>query len=222
VYLPGARRLQAVRIDPVDGRPSAGPCFAEQVRRACGRIAHLGTQAVDGVGGGLSAVALSPDGRYLSTAGFDGRLPQDPIAILTHATSPATGRLSAAGCLKVSANEEVRSRVRGCRPGRPPLNGVAALAVSPDGRRMAALDTAYDLVSVLVRNPASGDLGRVSGKAGCVGGADAAFGDDALAYPHRSCATGRAFKGTTALTWSPDGRHVYAATERGIVTLRVR
>jgi hypothetical protein len=87
---------------------------------------------------------------------------------------------------------------------------------------MVALDWAYGLVSVLVRNPVSGDLGRVSGKGGCVGDAGAAFGDGALDYPHRSCATGRGLKGASALTFAPDGRTVHVATERGIVTLRVR
>ncbi len=73
------------------------------------------------------------------------------------------------------------------------LESVAAVALSPDGRHLYAVDgTAHDALAVFRRSGATGELAFVGAES------DGANGVDGLANPQ-------------SVTVSPDGRHVYVA-----------
>ncbi|MCY1138278.1 TIR domain-containing protein [Actinoplanes sp. Pm04-4] len=100
----------------------------------------------------VSAVAVSPDGRTLATAGVDARITlweQNPLRVqkqLTGHTGPITGlAFDAASKLVASGSEdhtvalwEVASATRVGAPLTLPGSQVAAIALSPDGSTVAA------------------------------------------------------------------------------------
>jgi DNA-binding beta-propeller fold protein YncE len=80
-----------------------------------------------------------------------------------------------------------------------------SIAISPDDRSVYATSGQHAVVAVLARDPATGALRQLPGAAGCL---SAQPGPGA-------CPTGRAPEEvTTSVVVSPDGRNVYAASDR--------
>jgi DNA-binding beta-propeller fold protein YncE len=93
-----------------------------------------------------------------------------------------------------------------CADRVPALNGVDALAMSPDGRELYAvssgLEPGTDSLVTLQRDPRSGGLRPLPGTRGCV-----------QSLPGRGCPPVAGLEGASAITISPDGRFVYVASE---------
>ncbi len=162
--------------------------------------------------GGSQGVVTSPDGRNVYiTSRLAG-------AVLIFRRDPATGRLSQpqgkAGCISANGTA-VAYRIRQtgtgrkyrypkgkqvCRRGRR-LKGVGDLVISADGRFVYGTSYLSDAVVAFARNPQTGQLTQLPGKAGCIseGG-------------EGGCTVGRRLEDPYGLTISPDGRNVYAAT----------
>lgn len=131
---------------------------------------QAGVEGLEGVRG----IALSPDGKHLYAAGSL----EDAIQVFMR--HPASHTLAEV--------EVLRDGVGGVDG----LDGVEALAVSPDGRSLYGAAPDADAVTAFARDRDTGALGFVEAERDGVGGAD---GLDAA----------------TSVVVSPDGRHVYAA-----------
>jgi DNA-binding beta-propeller fold protein YncE len=174
-----------------------------QLRGARGCVAHLGAGPC-ARGRALArptAVAVSPDGRNVYVAASESN------ALAAFARNPRTGALrqltGAAGCLSQLPGG-------GCLDGRA-LNEPAAVAVSPDGRRVyLAGRRAPSGVAVLTR-ARDGSLSQPAGQAGCVtsGGRD-------------GCAAAVPIHSPEDVAVSPDSSTVFVAALRSnsIVVLR--
>lgn len=151
---------------------------------------------------GAFDVAVSRDGRsvYVAT-GFDFRLDIDAfvtsgVAVFRrNASSGALSQLAGrAGCL-----HQVGERA-GCADGRA-LEGAASLTVSRDGRNVYVASAASNAVAILRRDPRTGSLRQLAGKAGCI--SESGTGG--------ACRDGTGLWGAAAVAVPPDGRHAYAA-----------
>jgi DNA-binding beta-propeller fold protein YncE len=151
---------------------------------------------------GAFDVSVSPDGRnvYVAT-GFDFRLDVDAFVtsgVAVFRRNAATGALQQlsgrAGCL-----HQVGAR-GGCTDGRA-LEGAASLTVSRDGRNIYVAAAASNAVAILRRDPRTGTLRQLAGKAGCI--SESGTGG--------TCRDGTGLWGAAAVTVPPDGRHAYAA-----------
>ena len=91
-------------------------------------------------------------------------------------------------------------RARGCADGRA-LEGAASLAVSRDGRNVYVAAAASNAVAILRRDPRTGALRQLAGKAGCI--SETGTGG--------ACRDGTGLWGAAAVAVPPDGRHAYAA-----------
>jgi DNA-binding beta-propeller fold protein YncE len=140
---------------------------------------------------GAAAVAVSPDGANAYVASFAS----DAVAVLSR--DPATGALSQpagqAGCVNLTGDE-------GCAPGTR-MDGLVALALSPDGEHLYAAARYSRSVIVYDRDPANGSLTRLTSTDGCVAQAAGA-----------GCEQANGLLGPNAVTVSPDGRHVYVGS----------
>jgi DNA-binding beta-propeller fold protein YncE len=174
-----------------------------QLRGTRGCVAHLGAgPCVRGRAlARPSALAVSPDGRNVYVAAAESN------ALAAFARNPRTGALrqlpGARGCLSQLPGG-------GCFDGRA-LNEPAAVAVSPDGRRVyVAGRLAPSGVAVLTR-ARDGSLSQPAGTAGCVssGGRD-------------GCAAAVALHSPEDVVVSPDGSTVFVAALRSnsVVVLR--
>jgi DNA-binding beta-propeller fold protein YncE len=85
--------------------------------------------------------------------------------------------------------------------------GSEAIDVSPDGRNVYVASSRSDAIAVFARNPKSGSLAQLKGKAGCVS-----------AQGKAGCTVVAAFDAPNSVAVSPDGRNVYA-TARDSSTL---
>jgi DNA-binding beta-propeller fold protein YncE len=151
---------------------------------------------------GAFDVAVSPDGRnvYVAT-GFDFRLDFDAfvtsgVAVFRRdRTSGALRQLAGrAGCI-----HHVGARA-GCTDGRA-LEGATSLTISRDGRNVYVAAAASNAVAILRRDPRTGTLRQLAGKAGCT--SETGTGG--------ACRDGTGLWGAASVTLPPDGRHAYAA-----------
>lgn len=133
----------------------------------------------DGIGGvdgldGAVAIAISPDGNHVYAAGLD----EDAIAVFSR--NATTGALTF-----VEVQKDGVGGVDG-------LDGVVAIAISPDGNHLYATGVLEDSVAVFSRNSTTGDLTFVEREKDGLDGVDGLDGADAVKV-------------------SPDGMHVYIA-----------
>jgi DNA-binding beta-propeller fold protein YncE len=167
-------------------QPSNGDgCIAMSAAEGCA-VGHALKGPVD--------LAVSPDGRSVYAAAASS----DTIASLrsdrsSGALTQARGR---AGCIRQSGS-------RRCTAGRT-LDEVWSVAASPDGRNVYSVSSKVNAMGALIRTRASGRLAQLPGRYACFirGGG---FG----------CPEGRGLTVAVAVTVSPDGRNVYAASEDG-------
>jgi DNA-binding beta-propeller fold protein YncE len=138
-------------------------------------------------------IAITADGRgvYVASSVSDG------IAILRRdrETGALGQRRGRAGCISQSGGGGR------CAVGRA-LDEVWGVAVSPDGRNVYAVSAKVNMLAAIARNRSTGALAQLPGRYGCfirAGG----FG----------CPEGRGLTVAVAVTVSPDGRNVYAASE---------
>jgi 6-phosphogluconolactonase (cycloisomerase 2 family) len=140
-----------------------------------------------------TGLVVTPDNRhvYVAATGSD--------AIAAFRRNSFTGALTQLadpdGCVSDTGTSG------NCIAGRA-LVGPVAVAVSPDGRHVYATSQASKAVTAFVRNKLAGTLTPIAGPTGCV---RLAAGDD--------CAVGIALDRPYAVVVSPDGRHVYVASE---------
>lgn len=138
-------------------------------------------------------LAITADGReiYVASSISDG------IAVLhrDRATGALTQSPGRAGCISQGGGGGR------CAGGRA-LDEVWGVAVSPDGRNVYAVSAKVNTLAALARDESSGTLTQLPGRYGCFirGGG---FG----------CPEGRGLTVAVAVTVSPDGRNVYAASE---------
>jgi len=142
---------------------------------------------------GASQLALSPDGRfaYVAASGSNG--------VSWFERDPATGALSAKGCVKHTFGFGER-----CVAGYA-LDGAAGIAVSPDGKHVYVAAERSGAVSTFTRDATSGALTED----GCVSDT----GSDG------QCADGTALAGADGVLVSNDGADVYVTSaQSGSVT----
>jgi DNA-binding beta-propeller fold protein YncE len=175
-----------------------GTAGGERARRLQGASSALARDRTCATGRGLfgvTDVALSPDGRNAYVGSAEG------LAIFDIAVPGGLmQKRGAAGCLTRTGTDRTTGR-RSCGRARG-LDAVSSVAVSPDGRTVYV--TTVDVL-VFRRDPRTGALTQIAGRAGCVaatrvgeGGAD--------------CVADPAVDGATSLALSPDGRNAYAAS----------
>ncbi|HEX5911263.1 MAG TPA: hypothetical protein VFY44_12285, partial [Thermoleophilaceae bacterium] len=175
---------------------------APRGRRECPRAAR----ALRGV----RWLALSPDGRnlYASSPAND--------AIAAFARNPRTGGLTQLPGGDACIEDRLARRGSGCPTGVG-LNYPRTIAISPDGlNAYVASDTADsvipgdpadgDAVSAFARDPRTGALRQLPGKAACI--------KDTIARSVTACETiGRGLLDAFNVSVSPDGKHVYVASD---------
>jgi lactonase family protein with 7-bladed beta-propeller len=138
-------------------------------------------------------VAVSPDGRNVYAS--------SPISntIAVFARSARTGALrqlhGRTGCLNPTGRYGC-GRARGLRT-------ASGIEVSGDGRNVYV--QSLEALAVFRRDPRTGALRQLPGKAGCVG-------DRPRERSRQGCAAGRALAAQFDLTLSPSGRFVYVAS----------
>ena len=173
-----------------------------QLPGTAGCIAQEETGGTCGVGRalrGATSIAISPDGRNVYATG------QEEGGLAIFRRDPRTGALTQPdgrrGC--VSENGPYVD----CR-GAIDFYGVLGVAVAPDGRAVYAIGD--DLVAIFRRDPRSGDLSQLPGKAGCI--AEQGY--------RGKCEDGVALNDGVGIAISPDGRYIYGASlASGAVTV---
>src|SRR6266516_4756054 len=172
-----------------------------------GAIAQLrGTDAcvsASGTGGacakgtalvGPRSLGLSPDGKSLYFPATTA------AAVAVFARNQTTGGLKqlagTSGCISDSGTNGA------CAVGRA-LAGARSAAVSPDGTSVYVASYFSDAVAVFSRNPTTGALTQLAGRAGCVSDTGTSG----------ACADGIALDGARTVVVSPDGKNVYVAAE---------
>jgi DNA-binding beta-propeller fold protein YncE len=162
---------------------------------AAGCISDTGTgPCADGRAlSGAQGVAVSPDGKSVYAAAFNG----NGVAILNRNTS--TGALNqpggTGGCIS-------QGGAGSCAAGHA-LSSVIAVAVSPDNKNVYAV-TFSNAVVRLDRNTTTGALTQPAGAAGCISQTGAG-----------PCADGHGLKTPVSVTVSPDGKTVYVTSTGG-------
>jgi WD40 repeat protein len=156
--------------------------------------------------GAFTAIALSPDGRSLYSAGYvDG----STYAIARFDRDPTTGALTYRGCITDHAgagNCDVIPGANGSDPVRP-LYGVRGIAISPDGDSVYAVG--YYAIARFDRNSTNGTLAYH----GCISGATRSGVHSCQKIPTATLdGNGSGMGFPTALAVSPDGGSVYVTS----------
>jgi DNA-binding beta-propeller fold protein YncE len=181
-----ARNARAGELAQLDG---AAGCIAEA---GDGMTCTGGTALV-----GPRMVTVSPDGKSV----YIGSRDSDAVAVFArNLTTGALAQLNGpAGCIAEYGDGVA------CTVGTG-LREAVFLTVSPDGANLYIASQLSDAVAAFSRNAMTGGLTQLPGVAGCVSDDGS---DDGT--PMR-CAHGNGLLGAIAVTVSPDGRTVYAAS----------
>lgn len=175
-----------------------------QAAGTAGCIAETATDScLDGKGlSGVRGIAISPDDRNVYIGAVNG----DSVAVLDRDLASGTLSQSAGtdGCVSLSGSGGA------CATGRG-LNGPGTPAVSPDGRNVYVPGDHSDAIAVFSRDGSSGDLSQLSGSDGCV--SETGSG---------GCADGEGLLNPRSAVVSPDGKHVYSASQQGAVAAFAR
>jgi DNA-binding beta-propeller fold protein YncE len=178
-----------------DGTPGG-----ERARRLR-QSAEIGRDTSCAIGRGLfgvTSLALSPDGRDAYVGSADG------LAIFDRdrAGGGLTQKAGEAGCITNNGSQRgATTRTKSCATARG-LFQVSSLTVSPDGRNVYV--TSVDVLA-FKRDPRTGALTQMTGRAGCVGATTSGEGGtDCVADPE--------IAGATSIVATPDGRQVYASS----------
>jgi DNA-binding beta-propeller fold protein YncE len=156
-----------------------------------GCVSEDGTMGTCDLGDGLNgatAVAVSPDGRNVYVASFDGD------AVASFERDPATGALNQIDCWSEDGSGG------DCLDGKA-LDDPFGVAVSPDGRSVYVASATSGAVAVFERDVVSGQLTQPADATGCIS-------DDGTAG---ECADGTALAGATSVAVTTDGLNVYVA-----------
>lgn len=162
--------------------------------------------------GGVDALAVSPDGRYVYAGaqdsaavstlarGDDGLL--TPLAAVVTTTVGGRSRQEY-GCVQGQVLPGAPSP--GCATTQGALEGVDALAATPDGRNLYAASYGssggQDSIVAFARDARTGALTPLRGPGGCL-----------QSRPARICSASEpGLEGAAALLVSPDGRFLYVA-----------
>lgn len=176
--------------------PSTRACVAADAASPCA--------TTDPAVSGADALAVSADSRFVYVGASDtasvSAFARGRGGLLVPLARHLGGGYS--GCV---AGEPLPAAPRPrCGARMPALRGVAALAISPDGRDLYAvsygLAPGQDSIVALQRDPATGGLRPLPGGGGCV-----------QSLPGRRCRAVAGLEGADAIAISPDGRFVYVA-----------
>lgn len=136
-------------------------------------------------------VTISPDGEHAYVASFFS----DAVSVFDRntGTGALTQKAGTAGCISETGSD-------GCADGRG-LDNVANLEISADGQNVYGASIVSNAVSIFDRNTNTGALTQKAGTDGCI--------SETGAGP---CVDGRGLDAVIAVTVSPDGSNVYAAS----------
>jgi len=204
VYVAGEGAVVALTRDRATG--VLYPPLSPSTRACIGSTPSSPCDAKDGALSGADALAVSPDGRFVYVGAAN--------------TATVSAFVRGRHGVLVPLAQRVRGGYFGCIAGSPlegtpqprcgahlrALNGVAALAISPDGHYLYAvsygLEPGTDSAVTLQRDPRSGALRPLPGTHGCL-----------QSLPGSGCRALAGLEGANAITISQDGRFVYVASE---------
>jgi len=177
--------------------PSARACLSASFASTCA--------SKDPVLSGADALAVSRDGRFVYV-GSSNSASVSAFARERDGALVPLGEYLGNGYYGCVAGRALAGSPRARCAGRAPaLSGVAALAISPDGRFLYAVSYGLapggDSVVTLQRDTASGALRALPGTRGCV-----------QSRPGRECRAVAGLEGASAIAISGDGRFVYVAS----------
>jgi 6-phosphogluconolactonase (cycloisomerase 2 family) len=181
-----------------------------------GTLSAVGTPVTGRSLDGVTAVAVSPDGRNVYTGSYAAN------ALTAFDRDTATGALTRVECFSQDRLLAECTATRG-------LTYTDAVTVSPDGRTVYAAGGHANALAIMQRN-ADGRISQVPAplahpwSEGCMSWRghpwDAEQDLGAADHSNHVCARGLALWWPYAVVVSPDGRHVYAASrDSGSVTL---
>jgi len=150
----------------------------------------------------VSALAISPDGRFLYALSSGNDPGQDTlVALRRQADGTLTPRR---GCIASHGGDRKRpvcpSRATG-------LRGASAVTISPDGQFLYVAAGVSSAVSAYRRNSSTGAVTPLRGAGSCVAEPGLSPAADSPGCP----STAAGLRGARALVVSPDGRRVYVA-----------
>jgi DNA-binding beta-propeller fold protein YncE len=142
---------------------------------------------------GAVDITISPDGAYVYVASSGSG------AVAIFGRDRRTGELSQlkgkAGCISANGSRGACQRARGFR-----IPGNYHITISPDGTSVYVASYESNTVAIFKRDPQTGKLAQLSGKAGCISGGGS----------RGACQRARGFDGPIEITISPDGASAYA------------
>ncbi len=150
---------------------------------------------------GAYVEAISPDGENLYVSAYNA----NAIVVFRRQSDGSLAQLPGTqGC--VSADGSSQDGAGTCEVGRVVSNAQTP-AVSPDGRSFytSSYTQLAGGIGVFNRDPSTGVLTQVSGKAGCI------TGDGSSEQGADTCTAGRALSYSYDVASSPDGGNVYVA-----------